>query len=197
MWAYCQKHIAAGYKWQSFVPYKLLELWNILHVIKPRCIVEHGSGCSTAVFAEYCRQSEGRVHFTTMDESHSWQSLVRLYLGEAGNEINWCVRAAIRDGDTFRYFGAAPSACDFLYVDGPANTIDDHQEGACLDCISYAGNNQELRTIVFDIRRASVAAFKRNYVSEEFTFDNSAWAESDVPFYLSAVRHHTIARRHA
>lgn len=194
VWEYCEKHKAAGRTWRAFYPYKLLELWWILQTYKPQSIVEYGSGCTTAVFAEYAVSSGADL--TTVDESHEWQGQVLSELdAEHRGRVEFITAPTEWIGaSAVSYKNSGPRlSCDFIYVDGPANRKSDH-EAICLDAQpAFFGSN--LKTAVFDIRRRTVEYCK--HFNPPFNWQLSAWHEAGVPWYLSGFRHHTVARRRA
>lgn len=184
--------------WQDFYPLKLLELWQILQERCPRTILELGSGCTTSVFAEYCKvHGKDEIDFWTVDESASFQASV---LTDIASQH---VRSAVLPPEKLR-FGNPECDCiaydgldrlvknglGFLYVDGPANN-----EVPCADAAMMMDASEMPMTVMFDIRRTAVALVKANGHWFAYHWSLSCWQEKDVPWYLSAVRHHTVARR--
>ena len=211
VWEYCQKHRAAGRMWQDFYPLKLLELWDILQTEKPSTILELGSGCTTAVFAEYCNRQYNEettwfprgCNFWTVDENAKFQT-------EVLRDINSLfVRSAVLPTEELRIANSPENDCvfykglsglsfwgsggGFLYVDGPANS-----EVPCADASHLMQQDKKPAVVVFDIRRSAVDFARREFGGgNHYDWSISCFQEKDVPWYLSAVRHHTVARRRA
>ena len=206
VWEYCQKHIAAGRSWPAcpwdrtipLYPFKLLELWHLLQIEKPRKILELGSGCTTAVFALY-----GAHPFITVDENQEYQDAIYQDLMAVGLppvSRLFSERRQNDDGKDRRcnYNGIwnleIAKELDFLYVDGPTNHMGKNDFAVCIDACLM--NLSPPRTIAFDIRRES-SAYAEKFYGESYHWEHTCWSEKDVPWYLSAARHHTVARRRA
>lgn len=189
VWEYCERHRAAGRSWHFCYAYKLLELWHLLNAIQPKRILELGTGCTTAVFAEYSTESGAIV--VTVDENDKWQQAICDDLGSKC--VKFLKRQAKWIGSSAVCYDPMPpiNACDFLYVDGPANRKGDH-EAICLDA-SPATACDDIQTIVFDIRRKTVEYTM--HFKPPYDWQLSSWQEAGLPWYLSGFRHHTVARR--
>lgn len=198
MWSYCEKHIAAGRTWNGFYPLKLLELWDMLCTEMPRSIIELGSGCTTAVFAEYLSRNrpwrgQSTRTVVSVDESPDWQAAVKETIGQTDiefvcSEVLWSERG-VRYSD-YECFGR-----DFIYVDGPSNRRE--SKGPPMPCLDAfrpmeAGGPS---IVAFDIRRETVSYLMQHV--NGYRWSLSAWQEADTPWYLSGIRHHTVARRMA
>jgi hypothetical protein len=195
VWDYCQKHKAAGRTWHWCYPYKLLELWEILQRYRPTSVLEFGSGCTTAVFAEYAATHDEWCRIASVDESKEWQSFVSDEVGRRRVEylvssVYWFNESAVG------YSEITPSpGCDFIYVDGPSNRIEGTNE--CARCVDASGPMADgtVKTVLFDIRRETVDYLRIS--KTEYDWDLGVWSQAGVPWYLSGFRHHTVARRKA
>ncbi len=197
MWEYCQKHRAAGRSWPAcpwdrsigLYPFKLLELWHLLHIEKPRTILELGTGCTTAVFLAY-----GAERFVTVDENAVYQAFVLQDLPQCKSMI--LPKSSASGNRNCFYYGIreqqAARNVDFLYVDGPSNHLGGNNFQVCTDACALA--DFPPRTILFDIRRESVT-YTKEFYGDRYRWDDSCWGETCIPWYLSAVRHHSVARR--
>ncbi len=204
VWEYCLRHSAAGRFWHRCYALKLLELWEFLQAEKPRTILELGSGCTTAVFAEYANESG--VRFETVDESAEFQSQVLSDVRHvfrcsfAAHILNkqftgdLCGYGGSGDGDQFIRNLDISRNLALLYVDGPSNKTPEGKLAVCVDATTLGVMREPPTAILFDIRRESVAYTKQFY-GERYRWDDSAWGQCNTPWYLSAIRHHTIARR--
>lgn len=188
VWEYCRKSNKDGGLWDDCYPLKLLELWHWLEALKPHKAVELGAGCTTSVFAEYCRRSG--AEFVSYEENLEHADKVKARIGR---EIDIRVVPSVFEGEECHYdnplFWAHGNV--FLYVDGPSNRMPDGTLAVCTDaCRIFMGP----ATVLFDVRVSSARHFAK-YQGNDYHIDWGIHADNDGPWYLNAVRHHTVARR--
>jgi len=169
---------------QYFVEHKLLELWDMLDRYCPQSIIELGSGLSTMIFAEY--QKKGNFcEIISIDENKDYQDSVRETLLK--NDIEFRVYDKIVDNDamTVRYdYDFKDVEADFVYVDGPANTIENH-DYTCSDTFTILENaDLDVDTFfVYDFRISTVKKVVENSDRLKFKFGH--------PISVSG-RHHSV-----
>ena len=102
---------------------KSFEFWTLLAatlwIVRPRTILELGSGRSTSYLGDYA-QKEG-ASFVSIEQNRGFTRRVRIAL-RAGFVDPACVQhVAVRDGwyDLERVRTLAPRPCELLFVDGP------------------------------------------------------------------------------
>lgn len=180
------------------LPWKLIDLWEILMINKPMAIMELGPGWTTFVFEAYKQYMldtyNAHVKLMSIEESEKYATIVRINGEKIGidpeifiyeknvDSDNKCVNYRMLTELATKFFQRKRS---MLYVDGPSNTIDgaDH---ACTDAkniIDYC----RVDNIVFDLRNSSF------------------WHTDSDPSYFSepgygidpenAKRYHSVIRR--
>jgi len=112
---------------------KSFEFWTLLAItlwtVRPRSIVEFGSGRSTSYLADYAMK-EG-VQFASIEQNSRWARRVRLAL-RAGLVDPACVHHVPVVGDWYdsvRVDRLVPHPYEMLYVDGPIGVQDAHGRG--------------------------------------------------------------------
>jgi hypothetical protein len=102
---------------------KSFEFWTLLAVtlwsVRPRSVLELGSGRSTSYIGEYAMK-EG-VPFVSVEQNRRWARRIRLAL-RAGLVDGSCVKHVPVRGDWYdagRLDVLAPSRCEMVFVDGP------------------------------------------------------------------------------
>lgn len=128
----------------------------------------------------------------SVDENAEWQAEIRSKC--ASRSVEWRVHPAMwvagRSAICYHNLNVSQS---FVYVDGPSNKIKD----GCAICIDVLDGMKRgaIDTVLFDIRRETV-----RFLQDETTayhWDLSVWSAPTIPWYLSGIRHHTVARRKA
>jgi predicted O-methyltransferase YrrM len=102
---------------------KSFEFWTLLSaalwIVRPRSILELGSGRSTSYLGDYAQKEAAR--FVSIEQNRGFARRVRIAL-RAGFVDPACVQhVAVRDGwyDLERVREVAPRPCELLFVDGP------------------------------------------------------------------------------
>lgn len=170
-------------QWRGEYAYKLIELdrWCLHH--QPRTIVELGAGFTTVVLSRYA--SEFRCRLITVEENREWLAKVAGWIPEYYRHEALIV-PQMRDGDGVRYQGLPNvDSVDLLYVDGPAVH---GPPKACLDAVRLVQAGVVVRNLLFDMRRASVDAFRE---VEGYGFEPGGTYEWSCPDYIRPRRHHT------
>lgn len=146
---------ARRYPWREF------DLLKVLDRVRPKRIVELGSGGSTAVFAAWVRVTEG-ASLLSYDHSQEWADLTFSALKGAGllphPRIELRV-APMRESDQgSSYDLTLETGIDLLYVDGPPIQYRNGQPGANQDPARHLDAGGRPRTIMIDGRVATVDA---------------------------------------
>ena len=115
-----------------FQAYKLFELNQLLERHRPATILELGSGSSTAIFAAFVKQGEGR-HLTSVDESGKWLANARSLAGINADDarFTWLESQprAHQDASGVRIgYGISAAPYDFVFIDGPSLKLDGVQQ---------------------------------------------------------------------
>lgn len=141
--------------WQD---YKLFSLRRMLRELKPRVILELGSGSSTAIFAEYIRMFPG-TRMTSVDEYAQWSDTAReMARIVEGDERFRLVTSATQTGQygdlpATKYRDVPTDVYDFVFIDGP--TINDASLGINANIFDLMEENKP-RYIVVDMREGTV-----------------------------------------
>lgn len=156
---------------QQFI--RLLEIAQLLQHFKPKCVLELGSGASTAMFAHHLQDAK---RLLTIEESADWIHHTKHALENLANFVNWQLVESCRtrrdDQPVISYQLQFLPEVDFVYVDGPANACppdaellfrekalqyDPKGRLANIDVENLWQHNIFPRVIVIDGRRSTVA----------------------------------------
>lgn len=146
-----------------FQAYKLFELNQLLERHRPATILELGSGSSTAIFASFVKQGEGR-HLTSVDESGKWLANARSLAGIDADDtrFTWLESQprARQDASGVRIgYGISPAPYDLVFVDGPSLKLDGVQrKDAVNDDVYGLFGDHPPQVVVVDARYATVQA---------------------------------------
>jgi hypothetical protein len=136
-------------------PLKLMDLHFLLKTIQPKSILELGPGWTTFVFLKYKKRNP-KATITSIEESEAWKANLSKGLKKAGYDHKIIISEKMHD-DKACYYNDLPipleGGYDFVYVDGPANTIDG-KELICTDAIT-AISVFEPEYVFFDWRNSS------------------------------------------
>ena len=145
----------------TFLEWKLLELLFLLEEIRPKTIVEFGSGITTFIFARYAAAHGASV--TTVDETAAWQEQIKSeFPAEYLDHVTWECRSRQSHiepcGEVMfyeqGYASRLPDVIDLAYVDGPICIGD---RDPCVDAVKLACSGRLVRHVLFDYRIASAA----------------------------------------
>lgn len=153
----------------DFQAYKLFQLKMLLRRIKPKRILELGSGSSTALFAEYVRQADGKCFVCSIDDDDKWLEQAKRM---AWNDIPYAglaefIRAPrTTDVSSFppesRYDIVLDEAFDFVFIDGPPMRIGNIKNKSMVNSnIFDLVEKNPPQTIVVVVRRPTVEEIVR------------------------------------
>ena len=153
-------------------PWRELDLLKVLDRVRPKRIVELGSGTSTGVFTAYVRETEG-ASLLSYDHSQEWAELTRQALEGAGllphRHIELRVvpmRESVRGSS---YDMTLETGIDLLYVDGPPVLLRDGPT-ANQDAIDHLDSGGRPRAIMIDKRLATVEAIRIHPAAADYSF---------------------------
>lgn len=154
-------------------PWRELDILKVLDRVRPKRIVELGSGASTAVFAHFVRETPG-ASLLSYDHSESWAELTRQALQGAGFLPNPCIEfrvASMRESDGgSSYDMTLETGIDLLYVDGPPVLLENGQATANQDAIEHLDEGGRPGVIMIDKRLATVDAIRTHPASNDYSF---------------------------
>ena len=148
-------HSSGGLDW-ALQPYKLVTLDRLVRRLRPRSILEIGSGSSTVVFARYA-QEEG-ADFTSVDESEQWIANTVAMLQRFGVHSAVSTKVCSKSIDLLRrearYLDMPRITADLVFIDGPALEVDGNKvtDAACIDILSLP----RPKYIIVDMRKPTV-----------------------------------------
>ena len=154
-----QKYKTPELKKNSYQPYKLWTLVQILEEQKPKKILEFGSGSSTMIFADYAAKNGAEVVSVESDEG--WAEKARTYL--AGNDNVKIVFAkafgfANLTPPQLKYDINFDETFDLVFIDGPGG----HFEGIArkTGVTTNALELKDPKLVLIDGRKATVHYMK-------------------------------------
>ena len=142
-------------------PYKLVCLQRLLLEIKPKVVLELGTGSSSVVFGEYSKQHD--VKIVGVEESDQWAENTRAMLVKRGCdssvELVVSPKEINEEEGTARYTQVPDIEADLVLVDGPALVKDgqSYKHAACIDVLALTSPKE----ILVDIRHATVKHLER------------------------------------
>ena len=185
---------------------QLIELTQMLERLRPRTILECGSGATSCVFAEYASRNPG-VLLVSLDNSQR-------YLDETRNRLPVELRESIRFEHAERVVETisgtevcydAPSyrrhfsgRIDLVYVDGPYNESPSRPgtQMPCIDTTQLLDAGIEVCHVLFDNRLTSVKHLMESSHGLRYDAELCHWlaAERDPIWFVEPVRHHSWLR---
>ncbi len=152
----------------DFQAYKLFELRQLLGRIKPRNILELGSGSSTAVFADYVRCSTEPCFVCSVDDNEDWLDQAKnMAWGDTDPsgkaEFIYAPRAVNEQSvpPQSRYDIDLNSNYDFVFIDGPPMRVGTKKNKSMVNSNVFdLLESNPPKTIIVDIRRPTVAALR-------------------------------------
>jgi predicted O-methyltransferase YrrM len=161
---------------------KSFEFWTLLaatlSIVRPRSILELGSGRSTSYLGDYAQKE--RAAFVSVEQSRGFARRLRVAL-RAGFVDPRCVRhVPVRGGwyDLGRVQRIAPRPCELLFVDGPVG----EQEALGPASRTHDEAVRWLASIAVDARAVVVDDLQRP--GNLGVAQQLAAASGAVPFYL-------------
>jgi hypothetical protein len=183
--------------------FKLLELWQTLERMRPRTIVECGSGATTCVFAEYAAQRSG-VTVLSLENGAQYLEETKSRMPAELRGIPTMVhapRVIEPDGSDEvcyyepNYLAHLVPTVDLVYVDGPYNVSPTRpgKDMPCVDAIRLLEQGFDVEHILFDNRLSSVRQFMRSRFATSYDsrLGVSALGLNPDPWKLIPARHHS------
>ena len=186
-------------------PWRELDQLKILDRLRPRRIVELGSGASTAVFSAWVQRTP-EASLLSIDHSEDWAALTCDALGRAGflphPRIDVRVVPIRKTASGNAYAMALEDGVDLLYVDGPPVLMRDGAT-ANQDVIEHLAAGGRPGAIMIDSRLATVEAVRLHPARRDYRFTPGLpWLISHCPLdlrYLAAFgsyhRHSVFTRK--
>lgn len=146
---------------QNMICLKLTELWQLLIKYRPKSILELGPGWTTFIFDLYCKKYDAIYY--GFEESEEWLEKLHNNFKKIGLSMPSILKMDKKYPNLFyevRYDydwdDIINSSLDFIYIDGPANTIDG-KEYICSDGVDFCDIERfpSVKAVVFDIRNSS------------------------------------------
>jgi len=154
-------------------PWRELDLLKVLDSVRPRRIVELGSGGSSAVFAAYVRETPG-ASLASYDHSTEWIDLTRQALEGAGllphRHIELRVVPMRESNRGSSYDVTLKAGIDLLYVDGPPVLRRNGVGPANQDAIVHLDSGCRPRVIMIDKRLSTVEAIRIHPAATDYRF---------------------------
>jgi len=155
----------------NFQEYKLFQLRKLLQRIKPRMILELGSGSSTAIFAEYVRLSQDPCFVCSIDDNESWLTQAKEIAWDGRNldglsEFIYAPRVVNENliPPESRYDIVLEPKYDFVFIDGPPMRAGNKKNKLMINSnIFDLINGYAPKTVIVDIRRPTVEEIQRRY----------------------------------
>ena len=164
-------HSGGGLK-HNYQAYKLYCLRNILWEVKPKKILELGTGTTSVVLADYCNTND--CSLTSVDENEKWlkhtKTLIEKITGYKGVNYIFSKRKHRVEGEKlfFSYeIAIDQNDYDLILVDGPSMRLNGvrRKDGICEDTIQLIKKTKSKVTILIDIREATVSHIKEVFGS--------------------------------
>lgn len=153
-------------------PWRELDLLKVLDRVRPKRIVELGSGCSSAIFAAWVRGAEG-ASLVSYDHSQRWADLTAQALEGVGFLPSSRIELRVipmRESDRgSAYDMTLESGIDLLYVDGPP-VLKRNGLTANQDAIKHLDQGGRPRAIMVDMRIVTVDALRIHPATAEYSF---------------------------
>jgi len=185
---------------------QLVELAKMLERLRPRTILECGSGATTCVFAEYAARNPG-VLLVSLDNSQR-------YLDETANRLPVELRELVRfelaervvemiSGTEVCYYAPTyrphfSGRIDLVYVDGPYNESPSKPgtQMPCIDTTQLLDAGIDVCHFLFDNRLTSVKYLMNSPHGFRYDAELCHWlaAERDPIWFVEPVRHHSWLR---
>ena len=146
---------SGGLNW-ALQPYKLVSLDRLVRRLRPRSILEIGSGSSTVVFA--CYAHEEGADFTSVDESEHWVAntvaMLQRFGVHSAVSTKVCSKSIALLRREARYLDMPRITADLVFIDGPALEVDGNKvtDAACIDILSLP----RPKYIIVDMRKPTV-----------------------------------------
>lgn len=169
--------------------WKLAELWELLRAVRPRTVLELGTGLTTAVFNRHCLDADADC--ITVDENvdYQWRSFRNLKIVHCRRLVS----EVVHDGESCHYLASEATedvVPELLYVDGPDTS---KRKAVGTDAELMLHNGRAPKWIVFDQRHKSAEAFwkvaKGRYVAH---WDCRLPVLRGTPWWLAGIRYHTV-----
>ena len=185
-------------------PWRELDQLKILDRLRPRRIVELGSGASTAVFSAWVQRTPD-ASLLSVDHSEDWADLTRDALRRAGflphPRIDVRVVPMRETASGSSYAMTLEDGIDLLYVDGPPVLMRDGPT-ANQDAIEHLASGGRPNAIMIDSRLATVEAIRQHPDAADYRFTPGLpWLTNHCPLdvrYLAAFgtyhRHSVFTR---
>lgn len=156
---------SGGFKY-DLQGYKLFSLSHLLQQEKPKSIIEFGTGITTAVFADYVRETDG-ASLTSVDESEQWLDNSKKLAGISDDDTRFEFLSAERkvnlrtDPISIKYGFNSDRHFDFVFIDGPSMTVDGikRKDAINSDIFGILEKTPLPNTVVISIRKATVEEF--------------------------------------
>ena len=180
---------------------KCVDLVGLLGRIKPRSIVEMGSGRTSIIFGAWA--SVHQIPYTAFEQSENWCAVVNQRLADMG------IRPAVEFVDVEivqdkggQFVRSIPLEADMIYVDAPAVTkVSEYQtftkKPAYFDVPRYLTSGGRPRAIVVDGRTDTVDLILS--LARDYDFRGEyAWAKQRNKLFagLQLNRHSVFLRKH-
>ena len=153
-------------------PWRELDLLKVLDQVRPKRIVELGSGTSTGVFAAWVRETQG-ASLVSYDHSQEWADLTQQALEGSGFLPHPRIELRVvpmRESDRgSSYDVTLETGIDLLYVDGPP-VLFRNGPTANQDAIDHLDSGGRPRAIMIDKRLATVEAIRIHPAAADYSF---------------------------
>jgi len=142
---------------------KLQELKQLLESFKPKNILELGSGKTTIIFAQYCK--DNNANLLSIDENEEYAEKTRKLLKKSDLNAEILVfkrnHYLIRKNIYFFYDFNLEDKFDFIYVDGSSKILNGvkYKKGINIDAIKF----KKAKWIVVDGRIPTVKYLKKHF----------------------------------
>lgn len=171
---------------------RMLDLKKILRARQPKCIVEFGSGMSTVLFALYCDRSNARL--LSFEEDPKWATITKSAVKASGaNSFEPTVATKVTEPDKVYFDASVPEDADFLFVDGPANTVHG-QKVPCTDVHRALDRGLTPETIVVS-GRAETARSIQLYAPDYLWSAGNSKQQQAMTKTKVRIGHHAVGLR--
>jgi hypothetical protein len=175
----------------SHMPYQGLDVAETLTRIKPKKIVELGSGQSSVVFAGYAKKYGAA--FVSFEQDEVWRDFSNAGCEVVSGETPVIYSPTRETADGARYSEDIPDGADFIYMDGPyiEKKYPDNRfgKGIYADTLDYLDYGGRPKMIMCEGRIDTVEAIQRHpVIRSEYVFKPS--------FYYSFYTGETLGAMH-
>ena len=152
-------------------PWREKDIIFLLNKYKPKNIIELGSGSSTFIFSQYCKEKNSKL--LSVDESKKWLELTKnaLNINNLLPNTNIVLKESFieKNSKGNSYQITLPKDIDLIYIDGPTDKVDGKRKPN-LDILKLFNKSIFPKIIAIDVRFKTVLEIFKSPHSSKYKF---------------------------